>query len=166
MNLNDARLLVVGAGLMGAGIAQVAAQAGHAVTLHDNRAGAAAAAKDKLAQTLDGLVAKGRLSADAAAATLARITPVDALAGGVDLVVEAVVENLDFIGLSVTIAVAQHAHGAVALGEEDVAVGRDLDVARAFQPVGEDVDLESSGHARHRVRGTLNVVGRIGRAGR
>ena len=95
MTLNDSRILVVGAGLMGAGIAQVAAQAGHAVQLYDNRAGAAAAARDKLAQTFDGLVAKGRLTADAAAATLARITPAETLAGDVDLVVEAIVENLD-----------------------------------------------------------------------
>lgn len=95
MTLNDSRILVVGAGLMGAGIAQVAAQAGHAVRLYDNRAGAAAAARDKLAQTLDGLVAKGKLSAEAAAATLARITPADQLTGEADLVVEAIVENLD-----------------------------------------------------------------------
>jgi 3-hydroxybutyryl-CoA dehydrogenase len=94
MNLDNARVLVVGAGLMGAGIAQVAAQAGHAVTLFDNRLGAAAAAKAKLAQTLDGLAAKGKLTAEAAQATLARITPVDALAPA-DLVIEAIVENLD-----------------------------------------------------------------------
>ncbi|HEY0955048.1 MAG TPA: 3-hydroxyacyl-CoA dehydrogenase [Roseateles sp.] len=94
MNLQNASILVVGAGLMGAGIAQVAAQAGHAVTLFDNRPGAAEAAKARLAATLDGLVAKGKLTAEAAAATLARITPVDALAP-VDLVIEAIVENLE-----------------------------------------------------------------------
>ena len=95
MNLSDSRILVIGAGLMGAGIAQVAAQAGHAVQLHDNRPGAAQAAKAKLAQTLDGLVAKGRLAADAAAAALARITPADTMSGEVDLVIEAIVENLE-----------------------------------------------------------------------
>ncbi|MBI3348488.1 MAG: 3-hydroxyacyl-CoA dehydrogenase [Burkholderiales bacterium] len=94
MNLQDARILVVGAGLMGAGIAQVAAQAGHAVDIFDTRAGAAEAAKAKLAQTLDGLVAKGKLTADAAQATLARITPVGALTPA-DLAIEAIVENLD-----------------------------------------------------------------------
>ena len=40
--LEGAPLLVVGAGIMGAGIAQVAAQAGHAVMLFDLREGAAA----------------------------------------------------------------------------------------------------------------------------
>ena len=94
MTLNDSRILVVGAGLMGAGIAQVAAQAGHDVALFDARAGAAEAAKAKLAQTLDGLAAKGKLTPEAAHATLARIRPVDALVTA-DLVIEAIVENLD-----------------------------------------------------------------------
>ena len=94
--LAGAPVLVVGAGIMGAGIAQVAAQAGHAVRLHDAREGAAAQAKAKLASTLDGLVNKGRLDADAARATLARIEPVASLeeARDVGLVVEAVVEDL------------------------------------------------------------------------
>ncbi len=94
MNLNDSRILVVGAGLMGAGIAQVAAQAGHQVSLFDARAGAAEAAKSKLSAMLDGLVTKGKLTADAVQATLARITPVEAL-GTADLVIEAIVENLE-----------------------------------------------------------------------
>lgn len=94
--LSAAPLLVVGAGIMGAGIAQVAAQAGHAVWLHDNRPGAAAQAKDKLATGLQALVAKGKLDAALAEAALARITPIDdlAAAAGAQLVVEAIVENL------------------------------------------------------------------------
>jgi len=96
-SLGGAPVLVVGAGIMGAGIAQVAAQAGHPVRLFDAREGASAEAKARLAVTLDGLVAKGRLSADAAQATLARIEPVGALDAAHDtrLVVEAIVENLD-----------------------------------------------------------------------
>ncbi len=90
-------VLVVGAGIMGAGIAQVAAQAGHAVLLFDTREGAAAQARAKLATTLEGLVAKGKLAADAAQAAIARIEPIAALeqAAGAGLVVEAIVENLD-----------------------------------------------------------------------
>jgi 3-hydroxybutyryl-CoA dehydrogenase len=96
LNLSEAKVVVVGAGIMGAGIAQVAAQAGHRVGLFDAREGAAAQAMSKLAATLDGLVAKGRLSADAAQATLARITPLDSIqqASDAGLVVEAIVEDL------------------------------------------------------------------------
>ena len=95
--LNLAPMLVIGAGIMGAGIAQVAAQAGHPVLLHDAREGAAAEAKTKLAKSLDTLVAKGKLTAEAVAQTLARITPVTAIeeAAPVRLVVEAIVEKLD-----------------------------------------------------------------------
>ncbi len=96
INLQGTPVLVIGAGIMGAGIAQVAAQAGHAVSLFDAREGAAASAKAKLASTLEGLVAKGKLAADAAQATLARIQPIGTLpeAAQVGLVVEAIVEDL------------------------------------------------------------------------
>jgi 3-hydroxybutyryl-CoA dehydrogenase len=87
---------VIGAGTMGAGIAQIAGQAGHRVQLFDAREGAAEAALDKLKTTLDGLVAKGRLDAATAASTLARIEPAQALSelAGAGLVIEAIVENL------------------------------------------------------------------------
>ena len=90
-------VLVIGAGIMGAGIAQVAAQAGHRVRLYDSCDGAARDAKHKLAATFDTLVAKGKLEAEAAQATLARIEPIDMLAEARDcaLVVEAIVENLE-----------------------------------------------------------------------
>ncbi len=93
---NTTPIVVIGAGIMGAGIAQVAAQAGHPVKLHDARPGAAAEAKGKLGATLDGLVAKGRLGAEAAAATLARITPIEQLAqaDGARIAIEAIVEDL------------------------------------------------------------------------
>jgi 3-hydroxybutyryl-CoA dehydrogenase len=96
LNLQGAPVLVVGAGIMGAGIAQVAAAAGHRVMLFDAREGAAGAARDKLAGTFDGLVAKGKLTAEQAQATLAHIEPIGALAqaGGARLVVEAIVEDL------------------------------------------------------------------------
>jgi 3-hydroxybutyryl-CoA dehydrogenase len=93
----SAPVLVIGAGIMGAGIAQVAAQAGHAVKLFDARDGAATQTKAKLAAALDGLVSKGKLAPDSVAATLARITPIAALQEARDakLVVEAIVENLE-----------------------------------------------------------------------
>ena len=96
-HLHLAPVLVVGAGIMGAGIAQVAAQAGHTVFLFDLREGAAASAKSRLASTFDGLVAKGKLGLEAAQATMARIEAVAHLqaAASAHLVVEAIVEQLD-----------------------------------------------------------------------
>ena len=94
--LNGAPILVVGAGIMGIGIAQVAAQAGHTVMLFDTRDGAVTEGRDKLAKTLDTLLAKGKLRAEEAAQTLSRIEAIGALeeAASARLVVEAIVENL------------------------------------------------------------------------
>jgi len=96
-DLAQARVAVVGAGAMGSGIAQIAAQAGHEVRLFDAREGAASAAIAKIGDALAGLVAKGRLEASAREATLARLAPaatIDAL-DGCGLAVEAIVEDLD-----------------------------------------------------------------------
>jgi 3-hydroxybutyryl-CoA dehydrogenase len=94
---SDSTVLVVGAGIMGAGIAQVAAMAGHPVGLFDMREGAAAEAIRQLGVSLDKLAAKGKLKPDAVQTTLARLRPVTALAQAQDasLVVEAIVEDRD-----------------------------------------------------------------------
>jgi len=93
----DATVAVIGAGTMGAGIAQIAALAGHRVQLHDTRFGAADAARAGIAETLDKLAAKGRLEAAAAAAAVGRIDTVVTLPDAcvVSLVVEAIVEDLE-----------------------------------------------------------------------
>lgn len=94
--LESSTVLVIGAGIMGAGIAQVTAQAGHTVQLFDAREGAAAQAKAKMASTFEGLVSKGRLEPEAAQAALQRISPIATLAeaASAGLVVEAIVEDL------------------------------------------------------------------------
>ncbi|WP_326799273.1 3-hydroxybutyryl-CoA dehydrogenase [Streptomyces sp. NBC_01808] len=87
---------VAGSGTMASGIAEVCARAGYAVTLAARSAGKAAAARARVAASLDRSVARGRLGAADRDAALARITPagtLDALAGA-GLVVEAVAEDL------------------------------------------------------------------------
>lgn len=88
---------VIGAGTMGAGIAQVAAQAGHQVLLFDAAPGAAQIGLEKTAKILHKLVARNKLSAEACEATLARLLPCDNIEelAQAKLVVEAIVENLD-----------------------------------------------------------------------
>jgi 3-hydroxybutyryl-CoA dehydrogenase len=97
INLQDTPVLVVGAGIMGAGIAQTAAQAGHKVLLFDAREGAARDALAKLALTFASLVSKGKLADEQAQRTLAQIEPLSALEDAADagLVIEAIIENLD-----------------------------------------------------------------------
>ncbi len=87
---------VVGTGAMGAGIAQIAAQAGIAVRLLDARPGAAAAAAQKLGEVWAGLAAKGRMTAEAVDAARSRLHPIpaDAELVGCDVVIEAIVEEL------------------------------------------------------------------------
>jgi 3-hydroxybutyryl-CoA dehydrogenase len=91
------RLAVVGAGLMGAGIAQVAAQAGWQVTLRDLNEEALTRGRDAIRASLDRFVAKGSVSAEDAEAAVDRIQVTVHLEelGDADIVVEAVFERLD-----------------------------------------------------------------------
>jgi 3-hydroxybutyryl-CoA dehydrogenase len=96
MDSTSIRVLgVVGAGQMGGGIAQVAAQAGVAVLLNDVSDAILARYLDNLGRALERLVSKGKISADDRAAALGRIrtTPrIEELAGA-DLVIEAATEK-------------------------------------------------------------------------
>jgi 3-hydroxybutyryl-CoA dehydrogenase len=82
-------VLVVGAGQMGGGIAQVAATAGCRVSLHDAAPGATDRALASMRKSLDKLAEKGGADPDG---VLARIEPVDDLVSA-DLMIEAVVED-------------------------------------------------------------------------
>lgn len=88
---------VIGAGLMGSGIAQVAAAAGYKVVLSDIDAARADAGKAAVAKVLARQVAKGATDQAAVDALLARIVTAagtDALLGA-DMVIEAATENPD-----------------------------------------------------------------------
>lgn len=91
------RVLVVGAGTMGAGIAQTAAVAGHAVTLHDRDAAALERARGAIGSSLDRLVRKEKLTRADADAALERIERVGELdeSGEPEVVIEAIVEDLE-----------------------------------------------------------------------
>lgn len=88
---------IVGAGTMGGGIAQVAAEAGCQVTLVDASQEALARHKSTLKATMDKLVVKGRRSQSQVEATLSNITrtpDLDALSNA-DIVIEAIVESME-----------------------------------------------------------------------
>lgn len=91
------RVGVIGAGTMGAGIAQVAAQAGLEVVLFDLNADALERAQAGLRSSLDKLVSRGKFSAEQADAICARIQSAGELEmlSGCDLVIEAIIERLD-----------------------------------------------------------------------
>jgi 3-hydroxybutyryl-CoA dehydrogenase len=88
---------VIGAGVMGIGIVQVALLAGHPVRLYDVREGAAATAAEQLAATLAKLADKGKLTPEDVASARSRLTVATSLQDLRDaaLVIEAIVENLD-----------------------------------------------------------------------
>lgn len=88
---------VVGAGLMGSGIAQAAAMAGHDVLIHDSNGAQWNSARGRIEASLAKLVEKGKLTQEALLATSSRINFVPDLGAFAvcDLVIEAIVESLD-----------------------------------------------------------------------
>jgi len=87
---------VIGSGIMGAGIAEVAASHGHPVLVYDINADAISRAIDGIRTRLESRVARGKLSAEACEQTLQRLVPVtdiQALARA-DLVIEAASEQM------------------------------------------------------------------------
>ena len=92
------RVTVLGAGVMGHGIAQVAAMAGHRVTLHDPDAGAADRGLARIRANLDKGVSLGKVSEEGRTAALDRIALASSLATAcaeADLIVEAAPERME-----------------------------------------------------------------------
>jgi 3-hydroxybutyryl-CoA dehydrogenase len=88
---------IVGSGAMGAGIAQVAARAGHKVYVYDNNENALKKAESSLKNSLAKLVEKQKLSIEEESAIIERIDFIAELKGLIEsqLIIEAIVENLD-----------------------------------------------------------------------
>jgi 3-hydroxybutyryl-CoA dehydrogenase len=97
MSGNVTKVAVIGAGQMGSGIAQLFADKGFEVCLTDATVERATAGLGKIAKFLENQVKRGKLTADACAATLGRIRPMTSDEGvaNADLVVEAATEQLD-----------------------------------------------------------------------
>jgi 3-hydroxybutyryl-CoA dehydrogenase len=88
---------IVGSGVMGTGISQLAATAGCNVTLHDSSSTALSGAVDSIGRSLASLVEKEKMTSASAHAIHGRIRPISTLAeiAGSDLIIEAIGENLD-----------------------------------------------------------------------
>ena len=91
------RVAVIGAGIMGAGIAQLAATSGYEVALFDADQGQLVRARSQTEASLAKLVSKGMINEGVSIAALQRLHhrgSVSDAADGADLVIEAVVERL------------------------------------------------------------------------
>jgi len=91
------RVAVIGAGIMGSGIAQLAATAGYDVAVYDANPQQLSRARREIEASLDKLVSKGIVDRGAAPQALARLTDhasLEAAAADADLVVEAAAERL------------------------------------------------------------------------
>ncbi|WP_143505652.1 MULTISPECIES: 3-hydroxyacyl-CoA dehydrogenase [unclassified Psychrobacter] len=90
-------LAIIGTGIMGMGIAQIAAQAGIQVLLFDAKAGAAEQGRQSLKATLEKLAAKGKFTDEQLQSTLSNLTVIEDIANiaEVDVVIEAIIENLE-----------------------------------------------------------------------
>jgi len=88
---------VLGCGLMGSGVAQVAAQAGYKAIVREVNQGLLDRGMARIRKFLDGGVEKGKVTAEARAQTLANLTGTTSIDDlkACDLVVEAIIENLD-----------------------------------------------------------------------
>ncbi|MBJ9986653.1 3-hydroxyacyl-CoA dehydrogenase [Acinetobacter sp. S40] len=91
------KIAIIGVGVMGSGIAQIAAQSGHTTYLYDAKTGAAQQAKEKLAATFQKLLDKNKITTEQADSANANLLIANELTDlkDCDLIVEAIIERLD-----------------------------------------------------------------------
>ena len=93
--LDVQRVAVIGAGVMGTGIAQVAARAGYRVELFDVVPGAAQKSLERIADSLGRAVEKGRCTAAEREEALRKLSAAAEMPAQADLIIEAAPENLE-----------------------------------------------------------------------
>ena len=96
MDIN--KIAVIGAGVMGSGVAQVSAIAGYQVTVHDISDDMLQKSKNGIEASLKKFVEKGKIDKNAADAALTNIqfsTRLENAAENADIIIEAIFENLD-----------------------------------------------------------------------
>ena len=121
------KVAVCGAGAMGSGIAQVAAQAGASVKVFDVNAASLATSRERTLADLDKLQARGKLTAEAAAAIAGRMEWVSALGDLADrnLVIEAIVEDEEIkTSLFVALEAVVSPDAVIATNTSSLAVSR------------------------------------------
>lgn len=93
----NSKIGIVGSGAMGAGIAQVAATAGHDVFIYDNNPASLEKAKNNLTASLSKLAEKQKLTREQADAIQSKSKFISQLSefSGCDLIIEAIIENLE-----------------------------------------------------------------------
>ena len=93
----DKKIMIIGAGQMGSGIAQVAAQAGMSVILQDVQEAFTARGIKAIRSSLERFVKKATMTPEGVEEVMARITPTTAIesAKEVDVVIEAAVEKME-----------------------------------------------------------------------
>lgn len=90
------KVAIIGAGVMGAGIAQVCAQNGYSTFLYDINAEMLIKAKAGVNKNLDGAIARGKMNEEQKAATLSNLIFTENFEDlKADLILEAIVERLD-----------------------------------------------------------------------
>ncbi|MBU1358196.1 MAG: 3-hydroxyacyl-CoA dehydrogenase, partial [Gammaproteobacteria bacterium] len=97
MTVKFSKVGIIGAGAMGRGIAQIAAQAGSQVLLFDSQSDAASRGRESIVAQWRKLQEKGRLNSEDLEAYGARLAVAESMQAfaDCDLVIEAIVENLD-----------------------------------------------------------------------
>jgi 3-hydroxybutyryl-CoA dehydrogenase len=119
------RVAVIGSGIMGAGIAQLAATAGYEVALFDADREHLARARLQTEASLRKLVSKGALNEDVSTAALRRLHPSDSVteaADRADLVIEAVVERLSVKQAVLVEAAAASPHALLATNTSQLSI--------------------------------------------